>query len=50
MQISSRTAVSVVGTVMMVLVTVVLAAWSSPQSPVQQPTGAPNGAMVSVLR
>ncbi|WP_255615043.1 MULTISPECIES: archaellin/type IV pilin N-terminal domain-containing protein [Saccharopolyspora] len=44
MQISSRTIVSVVGTVMMVLATVVLAAWSQPQ-PVPQ-----NSAVVSVLR
>ena len=46
MQISSRTVVSVVGTVMMVLATVVLAAWSQPHAPAVQPSSA----AVSVLR
>ncbi|GAA0520998.1 hypothetical protein GCM10011581_11470 [Saccharopolyspora subtropica] len=35
MQSSSRTIVSVVGTVLMVVTTVLLAAWSPPQTPVQ---------------
>jgi len=46
MQSYSRTVVSVVGTVMMVVVTVLLAAWSQPQPPAQ-PT---NSEAVSVLR
>ena len=45
MQISSRTIVSVVGTVMMVLATVVLAAWSQPHPAVQQ-----NNAVISVAQ
>ncbi|MFR9727599.1 hypothetical protein ACL03H_00110 [Saccharopolyspora sp. MS10] len=45
MQISSRTVVSVVGTVMMVLVTVVLAAWAQPHAPAARPTSAAVGVL-----
>lgn len=48
MQSYSRTLVSVVGTVLMVLGTVLLAAWSHPQPPAQPPNSA--AVSVSVLR
>ena len=48
MRINSRTLVSVVATVSMVLATVVLAAWSPPQP--QQPTQVSSGTILQVAR